>query len=134
VAAEDTEVSDFPNPFATAYETEQEQRSQPALPCVGCGWCCLHAPCETSHRKYGYRTRCPDLLWDETQRRYLCLLMLAPKTRETTRREQSEGRGCCAPTNPWREDVRNRDVPGNTKPTGQAEPQPPGKKSATEIL
>ncbi len=78
-------------------------------PCVGCGWCCLSDQCEVSHRKYGYRPRCPDLFWDEDAQRYVCLLMLDPVAGETARRELFAGQGCCAPLTTWRENVRNRD-------------------------
>lgn len=77
-------------------------------PCVGCGWCCLHDPCSESHRKYGYTKRCPDLLWDEENTRYICRLMLDPAYSEKVRESQHEGQGCYAPLNDWRKDVKNR--------------------------
>lgn len=78
-------------------------------PCVGCGWCCLSDQCEVSHRKYGYRKRCPDLFWDEQLNRYVCLLMLDPELGAEARKQLFEGQGCCAPLMHWRDDVRNRD-------------------------
>lgn len=78
-------------------------------PCVGCGWCCLSDPCEVSHRKYGHTRRCPELKWDETRKRYLCLLMDSEQEGAAARYQLHEGQGCCAPLNPWRQDVRNRD-------------------------
>ena len=80
-----------------------------SAPCVGCGWCCLTDPCEESHRRYGYRRRCPDLRWDAAAGRYLCGLMLNPEQGEAVRRSQHAGQGCYAPLNSWRDDVRNRD-------------------------
>jgi len=79
-----------------------------SLPCVGCGWCCLDNPCETSHRRHGYVGRCPDLAWDPGQGRYLCGLVLDPELGATVRAEQFVGEGCCAPLNAWRGDVRDR--------------------------
>lgn len=78
-------------------------------PCVGCGWCCLTDPCEVSHRKYGYKRRCPELYWDRQAGRYLCALMDDPEEGEAARRSLFQGQGCCAPLNPWRGNVRNRD-------------------------
>lgn len=79
-------------------------------PCTGCGWCCLTDPCEYSHRRYGYLRRCPDLSWDAAANRYLCKAMSDPERGAQARYENFAGQGCCAPLNPWREDVRNRDV------------------------
>ncbi|NDV28713.1 hypothetical protein [Desulfovibrio sp. JC010] len=78
-------------------------------PCVGCGWCCISDQCEVSHRKYGYMKRCPDLFWDESMNRYICLLMSDPDEGEDAKRQLFEGLGCCAPLMTWRDDVRNRD-------------------------
>ncbi len=73
--------------------------------CVGCGWCCLTDQCRDSHIRYGYLERCPDIYWDEAQGLYRCRLAHDPETR----RNQAMGKGCCAPLNSWRKDVRNRD-------------------------
>lgn len=78
-------------------------------PCVGCGWCCLSDPCDVSHRRYGYRPRCPDLFWDQAGERYVCLLMQDPLVGEETRKLLGAGQGCCAPLMTWRNEVRNRD-------------------------
>jgi hypothetical protein len=80
-----------------------------SVPCVGCGWCCLDNQCETSHRLYGYRKRCPSLRFDETRGRYLCMLMLDPVHAKESRRANFESQGCCNPLGEWRKDVRNRD-------------------------
>ena len=86
-----------------------EPLTEEITPCVGCGWCCLTDPCSESHRRHGYTRRCPDLLWDEKQGRYLCGLMLDPDQGEEVRRSQHAGQGCYAPLNSWRKNVRNRD-------------------------
>lgn len=78
-------------------------------PCVGCGWCCLTDQCEESHRKYGYMLRCPEVFWDQSVRRYNCRMMLDPVSGAASRKALLQGKGCCAPLNPWRTDVRNRD-------------------------
>ena len=78
-------------------------------PCVGCGWCCLDTPCWASHRRHGHTRRCPDLAWSEDQGRYICLIMLDKELEPRHRLELHQGEGCCAPLNPWRDDVRNRD-------------------------
>lgn len=77
-------------------------------PCIGCGWCCLRDPCSESHRRYGYTKRCPELLWDEENARYICKLMLDPEYGEEVRKSQHEGQGCYAPLNSWRKDVKDR--------------------------
>ncbi|WP_342626820.1 hypothetical protein [Maridesulfovibrio salexigens] len=53
--------------------------------------------------------RCPDLFWDESMNRYVCLLMSDPNEGEDAKRQLFEGLGCCAPLMKWRDDVRNRD-------------------------
>jgi hypothetical protein len=80
------------------------------LPCVGCGWCCLTDQCMDSMRRHGYMRRCPDLLWDEQARRYVCRAMLEEIGGAEIRRSQHTGKGCCAPLNTWRNDIRNRDT------------------------
>lgn len=71
-----------------------------ARPCVGCGFCCLKAPCTLSMGKFGER-RCPALKWNEE--RYIC--ELASDHWEGLH----IGAGCCCALNTWRLDVRNRD-------------------------
>ncbi|SDB33715.1 hypothetical protein SAMN05660653_01618 [Desulfonatronum thiosulfatophilum] len=77
--------------------------------CVGCGWCCLTDQCMESHRKHGYMPRCPEVFWDPFQQRYQCSMMLDPVQGLASRKALLQGKGCCAPLNPWRDDVRNRD-------------------------
>ena len=79
------------------------------LPCVGCGWCCLHDQCTDSMRRHGYLPRCPELFWSDEAGRYLCLTMLEGESGDGIRRDQHTGGGCCAPLNSWRQDIRNRD-------------------------
>lgn len=77
-------------------------------PCLGCGWCCLSDQCPESHRRYGYLKRCPDLFWDGSKKRYLCLLMDDPQIGEDVRQALHAGQGCCAPLCDWRADVKDR--------------------------
>lgn len=62
-----------------------------------------------SMRYHGYQRRCPDLHWDKNQQRYTCLAMLDPNRADEMCFNQHTGKGCCAPLNPWRHDVKNRD-------------------------
>ncbi|WP_078717951.1 hypothetical protein [Paucidesulfovibrio gracilis] len=80
-----------------------------SLPCVGCGWCCLHDQCDLSHRLHGYCRRCPEVYWSEELGRYLCALVGHVERDREARRALFVGMGCCYPASPWREDVRNRD-------------------------
>lgn len=57
---------------------------------------------------HGFMRRCPELIWDETTGRYMCLLMLDPEHGDAHRLEIGAGEGCCAPLNSWRKDVRHR--------------------------
>ncbi|XPV77077.1 MAG: hypothetical protein ACNI27_03915 [Desulfovibrio sp.] len=79
------------------------------LDCIGCGWCCLHDPCEVSHDLYGYLPRCPELAWKEDAKRYVCLLVLDEHREQEARRRLFVGEGCCARDNEWRNNIRNRD-------------------------
>lgn len=58
-----------------------------------------------SHILHGYLKRCPEIAWDESLKLYRCGL----SGQESFRRLLGLGEGCCAPLNPWRTDVRNRD-------------------------
>lgn len=53
--------------------------------------------------------RCPDIFWSADRHRYLCRLMTKQVEGKDIRRSQHAGKGCCAPLNAWRKDVRNRD-------------------------
>ena len=75
------------------------------LPCLGCGWCCLHDQCPESHILHGYLARCPEIGWDELLGLYRCRLADRKKYRELLHM----GLGCCAPLNPWRGKVRERE-------------------------
>ena len=79
-------------------------RLMSSLPCVGCGWCCLTDQCVESHIKHGYRERCPEVFWDNDLRCYRCRL----SADDSLRRLLGIGEGCCAPLNPWRDDVKDR--------------------------
>lgn len=77
-------------------------------PCVGCGFCCIKAPCAAAVRVYAIRQgRCPGLVWDTT--RYRCALMqLQGQAGDDYRRELAAGVGCCAGLNTWRQEVKER--------------------------
>lgn len=54
---------------------------KPALgvACNGCGVCCAALPCPVSHLLLGHRSgACPALQWQESGRRYVCGMVLAP--------------------------------------------------------
>ena len=79
--------------------------------CVGCGYCCIAAPCPVSRRIYGNGiVRCPELIWTPKKERYLCRLMTLPGGIGNRYREELyAGAGCCSGLNSWRKDVRRRD-------------------------
>ncbi len=60
-------------------------------------------------RRHGYLPRCPELIWSEQEKRYLCATMLQGRSGDAIRRNQHTGQGCCAPLNAWRNDVHNRE-------------------------
>ena len=77
--------------------------------CVGCGFCCLKAPCEASVRLYKGAEQCPQLIWTGPVNRYLCGLMTLPEPLgESYRKELYANTGCCSGLNSWRNDVKNR--------------------------
>jgi hypothetical protein len=80
-------------------------------PCVGCGFCCLTAPCEASRRLYRGTGKCSFLLWVEDESRYKCeLMMFAGPLGEAYRKELHAGAGCSSTLfNAWRTDVKKRD-------------------------
>ena len=78
-------------------------------PCVGCGYCCLLAPCSASVRLYPGARRCPQLEWVVADNRYVCGLMLIPgNLGHEYKKELAGGEGCCSGLNTWRQDVKNR--------------------------
>lgn len=83
-----------------------------AVPCVGCGWCCISDQCRESHILHGYRKRCPELYWEASEARYKCRLAEDPEHGERYRFLLGVGQGCCARFNAWRGDVKNRDESG----------------------
>lgn len=79
--------------------------------CVGCGYCCMKAPCVASSRLYPGVKYCPQLVWSDDLGRYLCHLSMLPgAVGERYRNELSIGAGCCSSLNTWRRDVRRRNV------------------------
>lgn len=85
------------------------QMNAPTRPCVGCGFCCLTAPCTASVRLYPAAKKCPELRWDKDKNRYICRLMTLPDDLGAFyRSELYAGEGCCSPLNSWRTDVKQR--------------------------
>ena len=82
-------------------------------PCVGCGYCCIQAPCDVSRRVYGSGIRdCPALKWNNE--RYICELCTKDILGERYREELFVGKGCCSNLNSWRREViprRDQDKP-----------------------
>ena len=77
--------------------------------CVGCGYCCIEAPCTAAVRIYGPVRKCPSLSWDSESNRYFCHLMLCPGAiGERYRKELYAGVGCCSGLNSWRLEVKER--------------------------
>ena len=76
--------------------------------CIGCGYCCIKAPCHVAQRLYPGAKYCPQLEWQNN--RYICKLMQIPgKLGENYREELHAGAGCCSPLNLWRSDVQKRE-------------------------
>lgn len=78
------------------------------MKCVGCGYCCMKAPCGVAVRLHGTGlSRCPHLKWKGS--RYVCLLMVGDsEVAREYRRELFAGIGCCSGMNSWRKDVKPR--------------------------
>ena len=78
--------------------------------CLGCGFCCLQAPCSASQRLWKGASVCPGLRWDEESSTHRCSLMEIPgKVGDNYRKELYAGEGCCSSLNTWRLDkVINR--------------------------
>lgn len=73
----------------------------PIKECIGCGWCCLRAPCMASVRLYPGSDTCPALKWNG--QRHTCELMELPgMVGEAYRKELYAGEGCCGNMNSWR--------------------------------
>ena len=72
--------------------------------CVGCGFCCLKAPCAVAIHIHGEGVdRCPELVW--VKDKYRCRVANDPRYRAFI----GPGKGCCRSLNSWREDVRQRE-------------------------
>lgn len=77
--------------------------------CVGCGFCCIKAPCVAALRLYPGATICPQLIWDEEKNRYICGLMTLPGNLGLEyQKELAAGAGCCMNLNDWRKDIKKR--------------------------
>ena len=79
-------------------------------PCLGCGFCCMKAPCFVALRVHGNGiTQCPELRWNND--RYTCRLATLPGSLgDRYREELAIGAGCCCGLNDWRKDVKQRDL------------------------
>lgn len=79
--------------------------------CVGCGFCCLKAICVVGYsylakgEDIGEISRCPLLIWDDPQSRYLCTLIDKDKRFKSALHID---KGCCAGLNTWRREVKFR--------------------------
>lgn len=73
-------------------------------PCVGSGYCCVKAQCAVSVAMHGVQPLgCPELEYNETERRHQCALMLRPgKEGERYQLLLHARAGCCSPLNSWR--------------------------------
>ena len=77
--------------------------------CVGCGYCCLKAPCSISVGLFG-KDKCPALNWSEKKGRYICLLVIDPSYKgDAYKKDLAIGEGCSSSLNTWRKDVKKRD-------------------------
>jgi len=72
-----------------------------AAQCMGSGYCCVKAQCQTSLAIHGAQPLCPELGWNGT--RHVCKLMLLPGAEGARYREaQYAGEGCSSSLNSWR--------------------------------
>jgi len=82
--------------------------------CLGCGYCCMQAPCIRSQMYYaGAYQPCPGLKWDENADRHWCALVLKSdesglKFMPTIRVDLGIESGCCSGLNNWRYDIKDR--------------------------
>lgn len=73
--------------------------------CVGCGYCCIKAPCSVVLMVYPrlkIGDRCPVLRWSVPKHRYICDFAKHFPLRLTI------GEGCTSNLNTWRKDVKKR--------------------------
>jgi len=66
-------------------------------PCVGCGYCCLKAPCFQAVVEYEleYKQTCPGLTWDDEKVQFRCKLMMRPGAEGKKFRDRlAVGGGC----------------------------------------
>lgn len=88
------------NPFSENFEVAPR-------PCVGCGFCCIKAPCELAVGIYGNGiTECPALVWSKEKGRYLCdLVGKGNLVSALNEKRLYIGDGCCCGMNSWRNEV-----------------------------
>jgi len=63
--------------------------------CVGCGYCCLKAPCAVSVKIFGVTSLCPALSWRDYRNRYVCSIFKLAVS-------QFSDEGCSSSLNSWR--------------------------------
>jgi len=92
------------------------------MECIGCGFCCLKAPCEAARRIYGGGvTLCPALEWNGS--RHVCSLMLLPNPLgEQFKSELYAGAGCCSGLNSWRHEPLQNRLEQKKDPVSQISP------------
>ncbi len=83
--------------------------------CVGCGFCCIKAPCGIVRRErpefeWGGEDGCPELEWSDEEGRYFCGVVKGAEgeLKEQCSKELYIGEGCCCGLNSWRSDVQPR--------------------------
>ena len=83
------------------------KRKTPVMECVGCGYCCLKAPCAIGAHFHRIKPgdRCPSLRWLEAERRYVCRLPFRDRKYYDL---LGIGEGCSSSLNDWRKDVKER--------------------------
>lgn len=102
-------VESYQTGFSPSVDKASDTLETNGNPCVGCGWCCLDYPCDQSIHRHGYTDRCPELFWSAEKARYLCAMAMDMNDGAYIRKVQRMGEGCCAPSNRWRNAVRQRD-------------------------
>ena len=71
-------------------------------PCIGCGYCCLKAPCTVGVTRFNLTKmteRCPGLLWSNEDKRYWCQIYRFIPTIDC---------GCSSTLSGWRTNVKER--------------------------
>ena len=91
------------------------------LECVRCGFCCSIDICKPGKYyflfKKGIQAKapCPALVWNEKDGRTSCSI-IEEFTEDEKKHGLKLGRGCGRPDSPWREQMKQQDEDGETKP------------------